>query len=123
MYLSDMQAAARVALRYLGAGSRRDLDENQMLADAVVRQLEILGEAASHVGVATRETNPAVPWRGLTGMRNVLIHAYHRVDMDEVWRTVTEDLPAVARAPRATPRALGIRTVGVSTLPVEVAIK
>lgn len=64
-----------------------------MLRDAVVRQLEILGEAACHVSAATREATPGVPWRGLTGMRNVLIHAYHRVDLDQVWQTVTVDLP------------------------------
>lgn len=95
IYLSDMLTATQACLEYMTGRSRSDLDAEPMLRDAVIRQLEILGEAASRVDIATRAANPAVPWRGLTGMRNVLIHAYHRVDLDEVWQATTVDLPAM----------------------------
>lgn len=97
VYLTDMLAAARACLLYMAGRSRSDLDDDPMLRDAVVRQLEVLGEAASRVGTETRLANPAVPWRGLTGMRNVLIHAYHRVDLDEVWQTTAVDLPPLLK--------------------------
>lgn len=95
VYLSDMLTAIRTVFEYTAGRSRSDLDDDPMLRDAVVRQLEILGEAAGRVTPPTRDAHPAVPWRGLTGMRNVLIHAYHRVDLDEVWRTATEELPGL----------------------------
>ena len=96
-YLSDMLEAAQTSLRYMAGRRRSDLDEDSMLRDAVVRQLEILGEAASQVTEATRAQYPEVPWRSLVGMRNVRIHAYHRVDHEEIWNTITEDLPDLLR--------------------------
>jgi uncharacterized protein with HEPN domain len=64
-----------------------------MLAFALVRAIEIIGEAASRVGEETREAHPDLPWQDMTGMRNRIIHAYFDVDLDRVWDTVTEDLP------------------------------
>ena len=95
VYLADMLGAVRTALRYMHGRSRSDLDADEMLRDAVVRQLEVLGEAAAHVGEATRLRSVDLPWRGIIGMRNVLIHAYHRVDNDEVWAAVESELPAL----------------------------
>ena len=95
VYLEDMLAAACTTLRYMHARSRADLDEDSMLRDAVVRQLEVLGEAAAQVSEATRLRSPLVPWRGIVGMRNVLIHAYHRVDHDAVWAATQSELPAL----------------------------
>lgn len=96
-YLLDMLEAAQTSLRYMAGRRRSDLDEDSMVRDAVVRQLEILGEAASQVTEATRAQHPEVPWRSLVGMRNVRIHAYHRVDHEEIWNTITEDLPDLLR--------------------------
>ena len=64
-----------------------------MLALALVRLLEVLGEAARHVPPEIREQHPAIPWRDITGMRDRLIHAYPDVDLDVVWTVVTERLP------------------------------
>ncbi len=95
LYLVDMLTAAHTALRYMHGRARADLENDGMLRDAVVRQLEVLGEAASHVSDATRARSGEVPWRGIVGMRNVLIHAYHRVDNDEVWAALQMELPAI----------------------------
>ena len=93
VYLNDMLASARRILEYLEGRNRADLDTDSMLQDAVCRQLEVLGEAASHVGESTRAKHAALPWQSIVGMRNQLIHAYHRVDLDIVWRTARESLP------------------------------
>jgi uncharacterized protein with HEPN domain len=63
---------------------------------AVVRALEILGEAAKRVPAEVRDKFPGVPWRAMAGIRDKLIHDYVNVNLEVVWKTVTEDLPALA---------------------------
>jgi len=69
-----------------------------MLLFAVVCVVEILGEAASRVSLATREHYPNLPWRAATSMRNRLIHGYFDIDRDILWATVTVELPALVEA-------------------------
>ena len=63
-----------------------------MIQDAVMRNLEIIGEATKQVSTATRHRFPDVPWRRIAGMRDLLIHGYMGVDIDEVWNVVANDL-------------------------------
>jgi uncharacterized protein with HEPN domain len=72
---------------------RSDLDADQMLLFALVRAVEIIGEAASRVTPETRAATPAVPWAAIIGMGNRLVHAYFDIDRDILWRTVTEEIP------------------------------
>ena len=68
-----------------------------MLSLALVRLLEIIGEAARGVSASLREKHPEVAWSQMSGMRDRLIHGYFDVNLDVVWRTVTEDLrPLIA---------------------------
>lgn len=69
-----------------------------MLTLALLRLLEVIGEAARHVPSEFRTQASAIPWRDITGMRDHLIHAYSDVDLDIVWRTVTERLPQLISA-------------------------
>lgn len=88
-----MLDAARDALSFIGGHSRGDLDGDRMLVLAVVKCIEIVGEAASQVSAEGRAQHPTVPWRQAIGTRNRLIHAYYDVDLDIVWDTVTRNLP------------------------------
>jgi uncharacterized protein with HEPN domain len=63
-----------------------------MMQDAVMRNLEVMGEAAKQVSQATRDQHPDIPWRRIAGMRDVLIHDYMGVDIDEVWNVVENNL-------------------------------
>jgi len=99
--LRHMLEAAEQALEFMKGRSRRDLEHERMLSFAVVRALEILGEAASKVGMQTRQMHPHLPWQAMVGMRNRIIHAYFEVDLDRVWDTVSDDLPALAAQLRA----------------------
>lgn len=64
------------------------------------RLVEVIGEAARALTEPTRAAMPEVDWAGFIGLRNVLVHAYHRVQADLLWRAATEDVPALARALR-----------------------
>lgn len=75
------------------AGGRDDFMQSEMAQDAVVRNFEIIGEAAKHVSETLRRGHPDVPWRRISGFRDVLIHDYVGVDLDEVWNIVERDLP------------------------------
>lgn len=73
--------------------SRGDLDSDRLLSLAVVRLLEIVGEAASRVPAEERARRPGIPWSSIVGLRNRLIHGYDDVDYDIVWEIATTDLP------------------------------
>ena len=93
--LLDMLDHARRAVQAVSGRNRVDLDTDAVLAAALERFIEVLGEAASKVSEATRSEAPAIPWRGIIGMRNRLVHGYASVDHDIVWDVVTRDLSAL----------------------------
>jgi uncharacterized protein with HEPN domain len=88
-----MVEAAQAACGFVSGKTRVDLDADQMLVFALVRAVEIIGEAASRVTPTTRAAAPDLPWSLIIAMRNRLIHAYFDVDHEVVWKTVTEELP------------------------------
>ena len=91
--LRHMADAARQALDFAAGRSRRDLDSDQMLTFALVRAIEIIGEAASQVTEDGRAAAPEIPWASIAGMRNRIVHAYFDIDLDRVWDTIADDLP------------------------------
>jgi uncharacterized protein with HEPN domain len=64
-----------------------------MLLFAIVRAIEVIGEAASKVTAETQAASPGIPWASIVGMRNRLAHGYFEIDLDVVWKTVTEAVP------------------------------
>ena len=93
--LRHMVEAAQSAIEFVSGRARADLDTDRMLLFAVVRAIEIVGEAASKVSNETRAAHNATPWQAIIGMRNRLVHAYFEVDSQVVWKTVTVEIPAV----------------------------
>ncbi len=91
--LRHMLDAANQAIEFTQGRSRADLDTDTMLALAVVRLIEILGEAAKNVSQVTKDSTPEIPWRQISGTRNRLSHAYFDVNLDIIWDIVTRDLP------------------------------
>jgi uncharacterized protein with HEPN domain len=93
--LRHMREAVACALEMADGRQRTDLTANTMLAMALARCLEILGEAASNVTSEVRVRFSAIPFAKMVSMRNRLIHAYFDVDLDIVWTTVVDDLPSL----------------------------
>ncbi len=96
--LSHMLEAARDAASFATDRTRSDLDHDRMLRHALFNCIQIIGEASSHVSPATRMQLDTIPWRQIRGMRNFLVHAYHGVNLDALWRTVTTDIPVLIEA-------------------------
>jgi uncharacterized protein with HEPN domain len=88
-----MRDAAAEALQFADGKTRDDLDHDRMLILAILKDLEIIGEAASRVSRETKEQYPFIPWDEIVRMRNRLIHGYFDVNLDVVWETISHDLP------------------------------
>lgn len=89
---------AREAVGMAAGHSRADLDEDRQLELSLIRLLEVIGEAANRLAPKMRARYGDVPWADIVSMRNRLIHAYDAVDLDIVWKVVTEDLPPLIRS-------------------------
>lgn len=91
--LRDMLDAARKGVSFSDGKTREMLDEDDMFAFALIKAIEIVGEAASRITTETRETYTQIAWKGIIGMRNKTVHDYLSVDHDLVWETATTRLP------------------------------
>ena len=95
--LRHMLDAAREALSFIAGRSSDDLSRDRMLVLALVKEIEIIGEAASRISDESRKALPRIPWPKIIAMRNRLIHAYADVDLSIVWDTLTGALPELLR--------------------------
>lgn len=93
--LRHMIEAAETACQFIEGRQRSELDADRMLLFALVRAVEVIGEAAARVSPETRAATPSVPWAAIIGMRNRLVHAYFDIDHDIVWKTAADELPAL----------------------------
>ncbi|MDO8550948.1 MAG: DUF86 domain-containing protein [Ignavibacteria bacterium] len=91
--IQHMIDAAKEAVSFAVGKTRSDLDNDRMLVLSVIKEIEIIGEAASKISKEMFEEYPDIPWTDIVGMRNHLVHGYFEVDLDLVWNTLQEDLP------------------------------
>lgn len=94
-YLEDMQASALEVLDFTRRMTFEEFLQDRKTINAVLRSLEVLGEAAKRIPQDVRARHSDIPWRDVAGMRDKLIHEYHGVDLEIVWKTVREDVPAL----------------------------
>lgn len=94
-YLLDILEAAKLAIEYIGEKTREEFFSDSQCQDAVIRRLEIIGEAARRISEETRTAYPDLLWSDMVSMRNVMIHEYDDVDLVIVWETIKNDLPQI----------------------------
>ncbi len=94
-FLLDMLVAARDAVSFADGLTHSEFTQDRRSQFAILKSVEIVGEAASRLSAETRERHPDIPWREIVGMRHRLVHAYFDIDLRLVWETVERDLPAL----------------------------
>lgn len=97
VFLNHIVDAAKLIGEYLAGASRDGFVANRMVQDAVIRELEVIGEATKNISEDLRSKYPDIPWNKMSGMRDKLIHGYFGVDLDAVWDTATKDIPELAK--------------------------
>jgi uncharacterized protein with HEPN domain len=95
VYVEDIIAAISSIDLYTKGLTYEDFVSDKKTVDAVIRNLEVIGEATKQVPLAVRQKYPKVPWRDMAGMRDKLIHGYFGVQLNVVWKTIKERLPEV----------------------------
>jgi uncharacterized protein with HEPN domain len=95
--LRHMVDAANEALSFIADKSKSELKTDRALALALVKSIEIVGEAASKISRELRSQSEEIPWADIVAMRNRLIHSYFDVNLDIVWQTVTKELPPLLK--------------------------
>lgn len=95
--LCDIKEAVQRISTYIGELSYDEFIKDKKTQDAVVRSLEIIGEAAKNLSVELKKKRRDIPWRELAGLRDRLIHQYFGVNFDIVWRIIKQELPELAR--------------------------
>jgi len=100
-YIGDMIEFAEKALMYTEGLDQRSFVDNGLTYDATLRNLELIGEAATHVPEDVRDAYPKIPWRMIIATRNRLIHGYLGIDDDTLWSIIQDDLPELLEQLRA----------------------
>ena len=98
MYLQDIAQSCGKILRYTQGLSQTDLIRKEKTYDAVVRNLEIIGEAAKHISDELRKQLSNIEWRKVAGLRDMLAHAYFGIDNDILWDVVQNKVPHLAKS-------------------------
>ena len=97
LYLIDVKTSCTRIIRYTKNKSKTQFVNNQILIDAVARNIEIIGEAGSKIPSKIRKDLPQISWKQLVGMRNKLIHEYFDLNIDVLWSTIIDDVPVLKR--------------------------
>jgi len=105
-----LDAIAKIE-RYAARG-REAFEQEELIQTWVLYHVQLIGEAAALLGKAFHESHPEIPWAQVVAMRNVLVHEYFGVDLQEVWRTVEKDLPALKHQIEALVKRLEDQSYG-----------
>jgi uncharacterized protein with HEPN domain len=97
VYLAHILECIQRVERFTNEGKSRFL-QDVMVQDAVLRNFEVIGEAAKRLDDAYRTAHPQIPWRALAGLRDVLIHQYESIDLERVWAMIEGELPGLREA-------------------------
>lgn len=103
--LAQILERIELALEFAGT-DRAEFHTSRIRQEAVVRELEVIGEAVKRVSQATRAKVTGVPWKGMTGFKDIAIHQYDAVDLEQVWEIVRAELPGIRTQVRSALRQI-----------------
>lgn len=115
LYLLDIESSCRKIIRYTKQIDHVSFANNQMLIDAVIRNLEIIGEAVNKVPLAIKQETKEIPWKEIVGFRNKVIHEYFEVDIPVIWKTVKDDIPMLDKQVKKVLKELGSKQLKLKT--------
>ena len=95
--LKDILACLEKILRIASGRSLADFSQDDLLADAIIRNLEVIGEAVKHLPTRIRRRHREIGWKKIAGLRDILIHEYFAIDYDILWDVVTREVPELRR--------------------------
>ena len=95
IYIKHIRDAINSILEYTKDLNKNDFNSKEIIQDAVIRRIEIIGEAVKNVSIDFREVYSNIPWKKITGMRDKLIHGYFNVDVERVWNVIINDIPVL----------------------------
>jgi uncharacterized protein with HEPN domain len=93
VFLDDILESIQKIQVYTQQISEVDFHQNSQIQDAVIRRLEVIGEAVKNLSPSAKDLDSTIPWRQIAGMRDVLIHGYFGVNLQRIWRVIEDDLP------------------------------
>ncbi|HIE27874.1 TPA: DUF86 domain-containing protein [Candidatus Poribacteria bacterium] len=93
LFLEDVLDCIEKIERYTKGIDFGDFTENPMAFDAVIRNLEVIGEACKYIPAGIKESYDKVPWKAIVGLRNIAIHEYFGLDLENIWKIIRVDLP------------------------------
>lgn len=115
MFLFDMLDRARLVVTFIGGYSYEKFQADRMAQEAVIRQLEVIGEAAKRITAETRAQLPALPFNEMARMRDLVVHVYWGIKLEIVWATATRDMrPLIDAIEPLLPPDIADPTSGIS---------
>jgi len=92
-FIEDILESMGKIQRYIKSLDYKEFENNELIVDAVIRNLEIIGEASKNIPDGIRDKYPNIPWRRMIGLRNITAHEYFGVDLNIIWEIITTNLP------------------------------
>jgi uncharacterized protein with HEPN domain len=96
-YIDHILDCIRKISEFSNGLSLKEFKTNDLVQDAIIRNIEVIGEASKKISQDTKQTCYKIPWKEMSGMRDKLIHDYLGVDVDVVWKTIKEDIPSLEK--------------------------
>ncbi len=97
IFLTHIFDSIKLVEEYKKGKNKSDFLESKQLQDSIIRRIEIIGEAIKNIPNEIKEKYSQIPWKEITGMRDILIHQYFGVDLDLTWQVIDKDLPKLKR--------------------------